>query len=103
MFKKIQNYLLIHHPLLWNIKIVPAFSVALLFHILFFLIGYVNDEINFSENSLYDYGLDTGIVVFFSILITLLFFVMWFFYYMRNNAFKAFYPVSNKSLYSEWL
>jgi len=103
MFKKVQNYLLIQHPLLWNTKIVPAFSLAIVLHILFFIIGYLNGKVTFSERQLLHYSIDTEIVVFFSILVSLLFFVIWFIYLNRNNAFRAFYPTAAKSLYLQWL
>jgi len=40
MFKKIQQYLLTHYPLLWNIKIVPVLATTLIVNLLFFMSGY---------------------------------------------------------------
>ncbi len=103
MFKKIQKYLLINYPLLWNTKIVPAITFTILFHILFFIIGYFNGIIDFTNENYYDYGFTSGVIIFFSILVTILFFVLWFVYYFRNNAYKSFYNLKKTSLYKEWL
>ena len=103
MFTKIQKYLLINHPLLWNTKIVPALSFAVLFHILFFVIGYVYGNVDFTDENYYLSDFSTGVIIFFSILITILFFVVWFVYYFRNNAYKSLYRLSNLYLYKEWL
>ena len=103
MFTKIQKYLLINHPLLWNTKIVPALSFAILFHILFFVIGYVYGNVDFTDENYYRSDFSTGVIIFFSILITILFFVVWFVYYFRNNAYKSLYRLSNLYLYKEWL
>jgi hypothetical protein len=103
MFKKVQKYLLINHPLLWNTKVVPAVSIALLLHILFFFIGYFDGTVNFASENQYDDGIGSGIVIFFSILVTLMFFVMWLVYYARNNAYKSFYRLTSAALYKEWL
>ena len=67
MFTKIQKYLLINHPLLWNTKIVPALSFAILFHILFFVIGYVYGNVDFTDENYYRSDFSTGVIIFFSI------------------------------------
>ena len=103
MFKKIQKYLLINYPLLWNTKIVPAITIALLFHILFFIIGYGNGFIDFTSENQYESTISNGVIIFFSILVTILFFVIWFVYYFRNNAYKSYYNLKKSSLYKEWL
>ncbi|KGO91880.1 hypothetical protein [Flavobacterium subsaxonicum] len=102
MFKNIQNYLLLRHPLLWNIKLVPMLAVTILFNIIFLIIGYLNGAINFTDprESYYD---DTPLVViFFSVFIALLVFTVWLVFYFRNNAYKSFYPQSANVLYKEW-
>lgn len=103
MFKKIQKYLLINHPLLWNTKVVPAIVLALVFHLLFFTIGYFTGAIDFTKENYYQSGFDSSVIVFFSILVTILFFVLWFVYYFRNNAHKSFYKQGKTALYKEWL
>ena len=103
MFKSIQKYLLLRHPLLWNTKIVPAIVFALLFHLIFFVLGYSNGAIDFTSEDRYPSNFDDGVIIFFSVLVTILFFVLWFVYYFRNNAYKSFYPLRNAALYKEWL
>ncbi|WP_306352523.1 hypothetical protein [Flavobacterium sp. '19STA2R22 D10 B1'] len=104
MFQKIQRYLLINHPLLWNTKIVPTVAILILFHICFFAIGYVGENINFSEYNYYYSSnfIDNGIIVFISILISVLTFIVWMVLYCRNNAFKSFYPKKSNALFKEW-
>lgn len=102
MLDKIQKHLLIHHPLLWNIRVVPAMIATILFHVIFFIFGYMDGTVLFTDDWHYDYE-NNGIAIFFSILITVLFFVVWIAFYARNNAFKSFYKISDFSLYKEWL
>lgn len=103
MFSKIQKQLLIEKPLLWNTKFIPALGLTLLFHIIFFVIGYFSGEINFNYEGYYYGGIGTGITIFFSVLVTILFFVLWCVYYFRNNAFKSFYHLNPFYLYKEFL
>jgi hypothetical protein len=106
MFKDLQNYLLLRYPLLWNIKIVPLLTAMLIIHAVFFIIGYVSGEIDFTETGIgyYLYKDDNApLIIFFSVLIGVLVFIIWMVFYFRNNAYKSFYPISNTSLYKEWL
>lgn len=104
MLNNIQKKLLLAHPLLWNTKIVLFSALALVFHLIFFLLGYSKGEIDFTDsNDFYDYGFDDTIIVFVSVLISILLFIVWLVYYSRNNAFKSFYPKGKFSLYKEWL
>ncbi|MFT3795980.1 hypothetical protein [Flavobacterium sp.] len=101
MFEKIQKRLLITQPLLWNMKIVPVVSIALLFHLAFFAIGYASGRLNFSGGRWSDTS--AAYAIFFSILIGLLFTVIWLVYYLRNNAYKSFYRLTKYHLFKEWL
>ena len=104
MFKKIQNKLLISHPLLWNTKIVPLTIVLLIIHCIFWGIGLAAGEINFSDISIKGYGYDSdGPVIFFSILISVLGLLLWLIFYFKNNSFKVFYPKTKYALFQEWL
>ncbi|MEZ0006793.1 hypothetical protein ABH942_002170 [Flavobacterium sp. 28YEA47A] len=104
MFANIQKKLLLTHPLLWNSKIALFSLLTLIFHLIFFLLGYSKGEIDFTDsNNFYDYGVDNTIIVFVSVLISILMFIIWLVYYSRNNAFKSFYPKGKFSLYKEWL
>lgn len=104
MFKKIQNKLLVSHPLLWNTRIVPLTIVMVIIHIIFFVIGLAAGAIDFSDNSLnYNRYESDGAVIFFSILISLLGLILWLIFYFKNNSFKIFYPKSRFALFKEWL
>lgn len=103
MFKNIQKYLLINHPLLWNTKVVPAAIVLLIVNLIFFFIGYGDGKLDFSESER-NYNFDNeATVIFFSIFLSILFVIIWLVYYLKNNAFKTFYPKTNFSLFKEWL
>lgn len=103
MFQKIQNSLLLKHPLLWNIKIVPVLAATVFFHIIFFIIGYVDGAIDFTTIERWDYSSTPALVTFFAVLLAILLFIVWMVFYFRNNAYKSFYPQRSSSLYKEWL
>jgi len=104
MFKNIQKYLLINHPLLWNLKIVPVSFFLILFNILFFVLGYLNGAINFTEtDDNYSSNDIDGIIIFLSVLMSILGIIIWLVNYFKNNALKSFYPKNNFSLFKEWL
>lgn len=102
MFKKTQKYLLLNHPLLWNTKMAPASFILLTFHLIFFVIGYINGTIDFSDTS-QNYNSNDDVVIGFSMLISILSVIVWIVYYFKNNAFKSYYPKSNFALLKEWL
>ena len=104
MFATIQKYLLINYPLLWNTKIVPVAFYGLLFHIIFFTLGYFNGSIDFTESeNNYGYNTHDGTIGFLCVLVTILSLIVWAVYYFKNNALKSFYPKGNFSLFKEWL
>jgi hypothetical protein len=104
MFKNIQKYLLINHPLLWNLKIVPVSAFLILFNIIFILLGYLNGAIDFTEtDNDYSRNDNDDIIIFFSVMISILTAIVWLVYYLKNNALKSYYPKNNFSLFKEWL
>ncbi|MBB4037243.1 hypothetical protein GGR21_003160 [Dysgonomonas hofstadii] len=105
MIKKIQKYLLLHLPTLWNIRIVPMLLILVAVNAIFFGIGYLSTDTVFKNNSYYYYsiGNDLGLLYFVSVLIGILILVGWMVYYSRNNAFKTFYPRKTYQLYLEWI
>lgn len=104
MFKNIQKYLLINQPLLWNLKIVPLTVFAIIFHLVFFILGYYNGGLNFTENeNSYSFNAGEGTLIFFSVLLSILSLILWVVFYFKNNALKSFYPKNNFSLFKEWL
>lgn len=102
MFKKTQKYLLLNHPLLWNTKMAPASIILLTLHLIFFIIGYINGTIDFS-NTRQNYNSNDDVIITFSVLISILVVIIWLVYYFKNNAFKSYYPKSNFALLKEWL
>lgn len=105
MFKKIQNYLLLHHPLLWNTKFVPVLAIAIVINMVFFFGGYIYGAIDFNEIiESYRYDESTPVlVVFLGVILSLLTVIGWIVFYVRNNAFKTFYPKNRTLLFKEWL
>lgn len=102
MLYNIQKHLLINHPLLWNIRIVPVLVCTVLLNLLFFGIGYAFTYIDFG--SMYSYSSSSEGFIYFAAVITgILSFIFWMIYYAKNNAFKIFYPKSTAGMYSEWL
>ena len=96
MFKNIQKYLLIHYPLLWNTKIIPLVFYAILIHIVFFIIGFANGAIDFTETETnYRYNSNDGTFGFLCVLVTLLSIIIWVVSYFKNNALKSFYSKNN--------
>lgn len=94
MFKKLKNqYLLTHHPLIWNTRLVPMIVALSVIHLFFFLAGYgtVNPQRLQEIRSPAEAG---GIELYtFSILCSLGFIIVWLIFYLRNNAFKNFYII----------
>jgi heme/copper-type cytochrome/quinol oxidase subunit 2 len=104
MFNKIQNYLLLHHPLLWNTRIVPMLALTVALNIMFFLIGLADGAINFKAEEEWRMQSDSQFIIcFFAIMVGILAVIIWMVYYFRNNAFKSFYPKGTNSLFKEWL
>ena len=88
MFKKIQKYLLINHPLLWNLKIVPISVFLILTNIIFFVLGFLNGGIDFSESqNNYASNSNDEIITFFSVLVCIVTLIIWVIYYLKNNCF----------------
>ena len=103
MIKKINQYLLLNHPLLWNIKIVQVLIFALICHSFFFLIGY-NSVYGLSVFKEWEYsGLEHFQTFLFGSLLLVLGLIVWLIYYLRHNAFKSFYPVTKTRLRKEFL
>jgi len=104
MFKNFQKQLLLKHPLVWNLKIIPLTTLAIALHIVFLILGYFNGQLNFTEtgNEYTGNGADVTII-FFAVLISILSIILWCVYYFKNNGLKSFYPKNNFSLFKEWL
>lgn len=103
MLHKIQKYLLLNYPLLWNIRIVPVLGFAVVINIAAFLIGYFGESIDFTSRYYYDQFASSGFTYFGIGVASLLTLIVWLIFYSKNSAFKSFYPQKSTSLYFEWI
>jgi hypothetical protein len=100
MLTKIQKYLLLNHPIIWNTKFFPMLVFGFIFNVLFFGLGYLNGTINFQEY----YNSDSiALPMIFGILTIILTLIVWLVFYFKNNSLKSFYKKSNYALFYEWL
>lgn len=99
MIKDIQKKILLKYPLIWNTKFVPMLLIGILFNLLYFGIGFLNGNIDFSGRINYD-GETTAIM--FGVLISILTTIVWLVFYFKNNALKSFYSKSKNALFYEW-
>lgn len=99
MIKDIQKKILLKYPLIWNTKFVPMLIIGVLFNLLYFGVGFLNGNIDFSGKRNYD-GETTAIM--FGILLSILTAIVWLVFYFKNNALKSFYSKSKNALFYEW-
>jgi len=103
MIKKIQKYLLLHTPILWNIRIIPLLFILIGLHILFFGISYLSTDTTFSKTYYYYSPMnDLSLLYFLGVITSVLLLIGWLVFYNRNNGFKTFYPRKSSQLYLEW-
>ena len=102
MIKKINKYLLENHPLIWNTKILWMVLTLLVAHIAFYFAGFFSfsDVKELHGYSLFDKYANNG-TIWIGILLSILVFILWLNGYFKQNAFKSFYPKSNRSLFME--
>lgn len=102
---QIMSTLISKYPLLWNTRFPIAFSILLLTNVLYFLFGMgMHGELVFNSN-FYDIEslfFESGLL-FLTIVFNLLFVILWLLFYLRNNAFKANYPISPLRLIQEFI
>ena len=102
MIERINKYLLENHPLIWNTKILWMVLTLLVAHIAFYFAGFFSfsDVKELHGYSLFDRYADNG-TIWIGILLSILVFILWLNGYFKQNAFKSFYPKSNRSLFME--
>lgn len=98
---KLNKYLLFHYPNIWNVRLVWMLGASLIFHVLFFLLGYV---ILSDPSILKRYMSDGALLADFGIgfliaIISILMIVIWLIHLFKNNAFKNFYPYTGWKLF----
>lgn len=104
MFKKINQYLITHYPLIWNLKLVGIGLVGLLINAM----AYINGYLHFSHPSgITGYGFKniffSELYVFYYFIIILMTLIIWLYFYIKNNRFKSKYPTSINYLFKEFL
>ncbi|TCZ72200.1 hypothetical protein [Flaviaesturariibacter aridisoli] len=102
MIRRINQYLRIHHPLLWNTRVLWVLLANLCLYLIFFLAGFLTVQARsiatyYSVWFVGGFGLPA-----FSTLCTVLVVVLWLLYYLRNNAFKNFYRIGRFHLLREF-
>jgi len=102
MIKKLNSYLLVNYPIIWNTKVIPMLLVAAIIHVCFYLMGYLS-YISFKDLGEYATLSKKAGVILLSILTSLLFFVFWFLGFLKNNAFKKIYPHTKLKLLLEFV
>ncbi|TWP23788.1 hypothetical protein ETU10_06020 [Apibacter muscae] len=106
MLKKLQSNLLVNHPLLWNLKLVPILILIVIFNILFFFLGYFSTKFTFNNYTRfpYDHYNEPNFPLYgIAILSSFLTLIVWLAFYLKNNGFKSLYPRTSFSLFKEWI
>lgn len=104
MFQKINKTLLEKYPSIWNTKLVGMLFITLSLHVLYFLFGllrFISPELLDKWFSSYE-----GVGEFtnpLNYIIIILLIVVWLAQMFKNNAFKSYYPQSNKVLFGQYL
>jgi len=99
--KRLHNYLLTHHPLVWNMRLHWILPALLLLNLVFFLAGCV-PRYRLAD---FDYNITDvppGLIML-GALSSVLLGIAWLRAYLRNNALKSFYPIGRGWLATEWL
>ncbi|MFT3675808.1 MAG: hypothetical protein QM781_07935 [Chitinophagaceae bacterium] len=102
MLNRINQYLLTHYPLIWNLRLPWILSVILLIHLFFGLAGYLSLDYSLLQRHYSVSSINGGQVYTLSILFSLLVIVGWLLFYLRNNAYKSFYAIGRKHLAIEF-
>jgi len=102
MFRKLDQWLLTRHPLLWNMRVHLIVPVIILAHIAFYAAGYLNPITLQTLDHYYYISHDDGVQALASLLAVLIL-IVWLVFYFRNNAFKSFYPQKKGSVFAEYL
>lgn len=104
MYKKLNQYLLTHYPLVWNLKLPWILLWVLILHLTAFIIGYVHVHSTdaLQEESLRDTFYRKNYFMFFFTVI-LISIIIWIRFYIKNNRLKSGYPTSRRYLFSEFL
>jgi hypothetical protein len=103
MIKKINQYLLTHHPLIWNTRVLWVLIANIILYLLFFLAGFATIDAKNVRHYYSIWNVGGFFVMTLSVLCTLLVLILWLVWYLRNNAFKNFYRIGRGHLAREFL
>ncbi len=102
--KKLNKYLIEHFPTIWNTRLVWMVGIAMLVHIVFFIMGYTS--VNSQKDIASRYSLESfyfsSSVVFIGILTSIIIILIWIIYYLKNNAFKNLYRLKKGTLFLQF-
>jgi hypothetical protein len=92
-YNKINAYLLERFPILWNTQFIWIVAIGILLHLLFWVFGYVETDIELLKNISADkYFYNSGYVLFY--IITQISILIYFgFKYLNHHPFRNFYPL----------
>lgn len=100
LYKRINNYLLEHYPILWNTNFIWMVLVALLLNGFMFLVGYMITNISvLSDFYIEDYFFRSGMPFIYYIMVIIIV-VIWLLRFYKHNPFKYFYPVKKTYFYA---
>lgn len=104
MFKKINQYLITHYPLIWNLKLIWILLAGICLNIISFVHGYLNfrHQSQLLDNNIFNDFYADGYVIYY-LLIGLLILIFWLYSYIKNNRFKSKYPTSRNYLFKEFI
>ncbi|MDX5320927.1 MAG: hypothetical protein LPK45_07455, partial [Bacteroidota bacterium] len=99
--KKLNQYLLVKYPLIWNTRAHIVFPIILVLHLLFYAAAYYAPmELSSMQDN---WLLRVNDVITFSILVSVLLIILWLVYFLRNNPLKALYPLSGWAWFGQFL
>ncbi|MDI3322312.1 hypothetical protein [Pinibacter soli] len=99
--KKINNWMLTNHPLIWNTRFHIMLPLVISLNIIFFFWGYCQ---NITLKNVSDWSYFAAITIdAVELLIAFLIVLVWLVFYLRHNAFKALLPLSKFYLQREFL
>lgn len=103
MLTRLNTYLRLHYPLLWNTRVFTVIAVALLLHLLFFIAGYASITPKEMAEHYSLAGVGGGTMYTFSVLCSMGVLIGWLVFYLRNNAYKQFYIIPKFHLAAEFV
>lgn len=102
MFKNIQKYLLLNHPLIWNLRLVPSLIIFCTINLFLLALGYFTTSISFKSTEYFEDIFDNTTMYFTIFILAIICLIIWLIGYFKNNAFNSFYPKKALALYKEW-